>query len=139
MTTASLIALHVLAAAYWVGATAFLILFVVPTVVKAGPEGGAFMGRLVTTSKFQMAFGIAGGTTILSGLLAMYIISGHFQPAFMESTQGRLIGFGALSGVHAVITGAVAGRLQQRGRPLALVTLALLVLALVLMVLGAHT
>jgi hypothetical protein len=138
MTTASLIAVHVLAAAFWLGATLFLIFFVVPTVIKAGPEGGAFMGKLVTTSGFQRAFAIAGGTTILSGLLALWIVSGGFQPAFMKSTTGMFISGGALSGILAVITGSTAGRLQQRGAPYAMATAGLLTLALVLMVLGAH-
>ena len=133
-----LIALHVVAACFWAGATLFLVLFVGPTVVRAGADGGAFMQRLAVTSRFPVALGIAGATTILSGFVLMGLVSSGFQPAFFQSGMGRLLGAGAACGILAVVTGIVTGRMRERGAPFAMATAFLLVMALVLMTLGAH-
>jgi uncharacterized membrane protein len=138
MMTAALISLHVLAAAFWVGATIFLVGFVGPAVARAGADGGAFMQSLVSHSRFPVALGIAGGTTVLSGVLIFWILSGGFAPAYMHSSTGMLISYGAACGTLAIVTGVITGRLQQRGRPFAIVTGVLLVSSLVLMTLGAH-
>ncbi|MGA8839445.1 MAG: hypothetical protein WB491_03030 [Candidatus Aquilonibacter sp.] len=81
---------------------------------------------------------VAGATTILSGIAALWIVSGGFNPAFMRSTTGILISCGAACGVLAVATGITTGRLQEKGAPFAVATGTLLVIALVCMTLGAH-
>jgi hypothetical protein len=133
-----LIALHVLAAAFWLGASLTLIGFVVPAVRRAGIDAPLFMRTLMLSSGFQRALGLAGATTILSGFLVLWLVSGGLNRGFMQSTNGVLIACGATAGILAVITGIITGRLQQKGAPFALATNALLVIALVCMTLGAH-
>jgi hypothetical protein len=133
-----LIALHVLAAAFWLGASLSLVGFVVPAVRNSGIDAPVFMRTLMLSSGFQRALGLAGATTILSGFLVLWIVSAGFNRGFMQSTNGVLIACGAAAGILAVVTGIITGRLQQRGAPFALATNALLVIALVCMTLGAH-
>ncbi|HTV91860.1 MAG TPA: hypothetical protein VMG98_04000 [Verrucomicrobiae bacterium] len=133
-----LIALHVLAAAFWVGATLTLIGFVAPAAVRSGIDVPAFMRTLMFGARFQIALAFAGATTILSGIVALWIVSGGFNHGFMASANGILISCGAAAGILAVITGVVTGRLQQKGAPFAFATGALLVVALICMTLGAH-
>lgn len=133
-----LIVLHVLAAAFWVGASLTLLVFVVPAVQLAGVDAPVFMQSLMRGARLQMALAVAGLTTILSGLAALWIVSGGFNHGFMGSTNGILISCGAASGILAIVFGIITGRLQRRGAPFAVATNALLVIALVCMVLGAH-
>jgi len=135
--TAWLIALHVLAAAFWVGAS-LTLKFVVDAVRRGGADAAAFMPTLMFRSGLARALGVAGATTILSGLAALWILSDGFNPAFMRSPTGMLISCGAACGILAVVTGIVTGRLQEKGAPFAIATGTLLVVALVCMTLGAH-
>jgi hypothetical protein len=133
-----LIVLHVLAAAFWVGASLTLLGFVVPAVRRSGVDMPLFMRTLMFGARFQVALAVAGMTTILSGIVALWIVSGDFNHGFMASTNGILISCGAACGILAVIFGIVTGRLQEKGAPFAYATGALLVVALVCMTLGAH-
>lgn len=133
-----LIVLHVLAAAFWIGSSLALTLFVVPAVQRSGIDAAMFMRTLMFGTRFQVALAVAGFTTILSGIAALWIVSGGFNHGFMGSTTGMLISCGASAGILAVITGIITGRLQAKGAPFAYATGALLVVALVCMTLGAH-
>lgn len=133
-----LIAVHVLAAAFWVGAFLTFIGFVVPAARNSGIDVPAFIRVLMFGARLQGALALAGITTILSGIVALWILSGGFNRGFMDSTTGRLISFGATAGILAIVTGIITGRLQQKGAPFAYATGALLVIALICMTLGAH-
>ena len=133
-----LIALHVLAAAFWVGAFLTFIGFVVPAARSSGIDVPAFIRALMFGARLQGALALAGVTTILSGIVALWILSGGFNRGFMDSATGRLISFGATAGILAIVTGIITGRLQQKGAPFAYATGALLVIALICMTLGAH-
>jgi putative copper export protein len=133
-----LLALHVLVAAFWVGAFLALMGFVVPAARRSGVDMPVFMRALMVNARFQPAIALAGVLTILSGVAALWILSGGFNRGFMESTTGRFISWGALAGILAIVTGILTGRLQQRGAPFAFATGALLIIALICMVLGGH-
>lgn len=136
--TLTLIALHVFAAAFWLGSTLFLIGFVSRAIAANPVEGGAFMQRLMVVSRFPVALAVAGATTILSGFWMFWIVSGGFSRGFMASPTGVLISIGAACGIGATITGAITGRLRERGGRFAIATASLLVTALVLMTVGSH-
>ncbi len=132
-----LLAIHVLAAAFWFGSTILLVAVVTPALAAAGPDAA----QVVAPQLFRRvpsALGVAGATTILSGLWLYWIVSGGFNPAFTHSTGGTLIGIGAVCGIAAVITGVITGRLQRAGRPFALASVVLLVCALTLMIVGSR-
>jgi putative copper export protein len=133
-----LVVIHVLGAAFWFGAVLFLVGFVAPAVASAPAEGGPFMQRLVATSRFPVALGIAGGTTILSGLALFWIVSGGFSRAFVSSPPGMLLSTGAAAGILAVGTGVLAGRIRANGRSFAIATAVLLCTAIGLMTAATH-
>lgn len=135
---AALLALHVLAAAFWVGSTLMLTLFVVPAAQRANIDVPAFMQSLFFGARLQAGFAATGATTIVTGIAALWIVSGGFGPTFMRSETGFLIALGAASGVLAIVTGIVTGRLQEKGAPFAYATGALLIVALVCMVYSSH-
>jgi len=132
-----LLAIHVLAAAFWFGSTILLVAVVTPALAAAGPEAA----QVVAPQLFRRvpsALGIAGAVTILSGLWLYWIVSGGFNSGFAHSTGGMLIGIGAICGIAASVTGVITGRLQQAGRPFAMASVVLLVCALTLMIVGSR-
>jgi hypothetical protein len=136
--TAWLLVLHVLVAAFWVGAYLAFIGFVIPAARRSGIDVPVFIRTLMIGTRFQAALGLAGGLTILSGIAALWFLSGGFNRAFMDSATGRWISWGATAGILAIVTGIITGRLQQRGALFAYTTGALLVIALLCMALAAH-
>jgi hypothetical protein len=138
MLTASLITLHVLAAAFWVGSTLALVGFIGPAAARSGIDTPSFMRSLMSGTRFELALALSGATTILSGIAALWIVSGGFNAGFMRSETGVLISCGAACGFLAIASGIITGRMQQRGAPFARATALLLVTALVFMTLGAH-
>ncbi|HEY5341474.1 MAG TPA: hypothetical protein VIK27_10645 [Candidatus Aquilonibacter sp.] len=135
---AALLALHVLAAAFWIGSTLMLTLFVVPAALRAGIDVPSFMQALFFGARLQLGFALVGATTVVTGMAALWIVSGGFGPTFMQSETGTLISLGAASGILAIVTGIVTRRLQEKGAPFAYATGALLVVALLSMVYGSH-
>jgi putative copper export protein len=135
---AALIAIHVLAAAFWVGSTLSLMLFVAPAAARSNIDVPSFMTTLMQGAKMQIAFAVAGATTILTGVVALGIVSGGFSPSFMSSETGVLISCGAACGILAIASGIAAGRFRERGGVFGAATGVLLVAALLCMSLGAH-
>ncbi|MBV8637177.1 MAG: hypothetical protein JO322_03770 [Candidatus Eremiobacteraeota bacterium] len=133
----ALLAIHVLAAAFWLGSTLLLVGVVTPALAAAGPDVAQHFAPQLF-QRVPRALGVAGATTILSGLWLYWIVSGGFNSGFARSTGGGLIGIGALCGIAAVFTGIITGRLQERGRAFAVASAALLVCALTLMIVGSR-
>ncbi len=133
----ALLAIHVLAAAFWFGSTILLVAVVTPALAAAGPDAAQVVAPQLF-ARVPRALGVAGATTILSGLWLYWIVSGGFDSVFAHSTGGTLIGIGALCGIGAVITGIMTARMQQRGAAFAMSTVVLLVCALTLMIVGSR-
>jgi uncharacterized membrane protein len=132
-----LLAIHVLAAAFWFGSTILLVAIVTPALAAAGPDAAQSVAPQLFR-RIPPALGAAGATTILSGIWLYAIVSGGFNSGFEHSTGGQLIGLGALCGLAAIVTGIITGRLQQRGRPYAIASALLLLCAFTLMVVGSR-
>lgn len=96
--------LHVVLGAFWAGSVFFAALYLNPSVVEAGPEGGKVMGILQRRGWMNAVLGIALAT-VVSGFYLMWVMSGHFSPGFMGSKMGILLSVGMLAGVIAVCIG----------------------------------
>ena len=149
--------LHILFAASWFGAAAFLTLYLLPVARQLGAAGGATMTAL-TGRGFHRFMAANAGLTVLSGLWLYWTLTAGFAGPAMASTSGMVFGLGGLAGLlAAVIGGAVIGRtltrvealkaeapdqqpsvvaLQARVAAASRLALALLVFALVAMALG---
>ena len=149
--------LHILFAASWFGAAAFLTLYLLPVARQLGPAGSATMTAL-TGRGFHRFMAANAGLTVLSGSWLYWTLTAGFAGPAMASTSGMVFGLGGLAGLlAAVMGGAVIGRnlgriealkadlpdkqpqvaaLQGRVAAASRLALALLVLALVAMALG---
>jgi uncharacterized membrane protein len=105
---------HFFSAIFWVGSTFFMVGFLEPTVRASGPEGGRFMQRLMSGTRFTAAISAAGGLAMLSGLLMYWQVTSGLTPAVIFGSRLPLT-VGALAGITAgIVGGAVAGRSSAR-------------------------
>ena len=106
--------LHILFAASWFGAAAFLTLYLLPVARQLGAAGGATMTAL-SGRGFHRFMAANAGLTVLSGLWLYWTLTAGFAGPAMTSTPGMVFGLGGLAGLlAAVIGGAVIGRTLSR-------------------------
>ena len=96
--------LHLLAAAFWLGAGAMLTLVIFPAIRRSGTAGGVFVAQAQRGGlpKFMAA---AAGLTILSGIGLYWQWSRLAGGIGAHGTGGILLMLGALAGVLAAIMG----------------------------------
>lgn len=102
----SLIFLHVAFGILWAGGGIVLGLFIVPSVMDAGPAGGAVMAGVV---KRRMSIVLSGAAVIvvLTGL-RLYTI--RFTTAWLGTAEGLVIAVGAVLGIGAFVLGVFVQR-----------------------------
>ena len=132
----AVVAIHVLGAALWFGSSVLLVAVVSPALAAAGPEAAGAVGAQLFR-RIPPVLGTTGAVTILSGLLLYWLVSGGGS-GFMKSTNGMLVGLGALCGFAAMGTGIITGRLGPRGANFARASVVLLFCALTLMIVGSR-
>ena len=107
-------ALHILVAAAWFGAAAFLTLYLMPAIGQLGPQGAPVMVALARR-RFHVFMAGTALLTVGTGLWMYWAMTGGFAPAAMASHYGRVYGVGGLAGLlAAVIGGAVVGRSSKQ-------------------------
>jgi len=103
-------AAHVLLAALWVGATAFVTFFLMPALADAGRSSAPIMAALMRR-RFDVFMASIGGTAVLTGFYLYYRFTGGFDPALSGSLAARVFGTGGIAGLVALILGgAVVSR-----------------------------
>lgn len=90
-----LIFLHVTLGIFWAGAAAVLGLFIIPSVLDAGPAGGAVMAGVVKR-RMPIYLTTAGALVVLTGI-RLYMV--RFSPAWLTSPEGLVLTLGALLGI----------------------------------------
>ena len=108
----SLVFLHVAAGILWAGGAIMLSLFVIPSVLDAGPAGGVVMAG-ISKRRLPVVLTVSAVIVVLTGL-RMYMV--RFTPAWLTSAEGLALTLGGLLGIGAFIIGffvqkPVAGRL----------------------------
>jgi uncharacterized membrane protein len=107
-------ALHILVAATWFGAAAFLTLYLMPALGRLEPRGGAMLQALEGRG-FHRFMAANAGLTVLSGAWLYWTLTAGFKPQAIASTAGLVYGLGGLAGLlAAIIGGAVIGRSVTR-------------------------
>ena len=107
-------ALHVLLAAAWLGSTAFLSLFVLPSLDEAGPAGSTVMAAM-GRRRVDPFFASIGGTTVLTGLWLYWRFTSGFDRVASATMAARLFGAGGLAGILAlIIAGSIVGRTARK-------------------------
>lgn len=115
--------LHIFGAIYWVGTTLFMVFFLEPTIRALGSDGGKFMQRLVSGTRFSQSMTAAGIITILAGILMFGPFTGGWSADVMFGTRLPLT-LGAIVGIASAIVGGMvqgraAGELQKLGQAIA--------------------
>ena len=120
--------IHIFSGIFWVGTNFFSLFFLTPSVIAAGPAGGAVMGRLAS-SRFPVVIGTAAVLTIVAGSLLFWKDSSGLQTDFLFSPVGITISIGALSGILAAVVSlgfqlpitlrmaAISKEIQASGNP----------------------
>jgi hypothetical protein len=112
--------LHILLGAIWLGMAFFAVVFLMPAVRDAGPDGGKVMMGI---GKRRLPAFIASisGLTVLTGLWLYWRFTDGFSPAASASMGARIFGAGGVLGIIATaLAGAVVGKNMKRA--IALVT-----------------
>src|SRR3972149_11003541 len=101
--------IHIASAVFWGGTTFFFVSFLEPAVRKSGPEGGKVMQTL-SAGRYPVAFPAVVLLTVVSGLLMYWRDSGGFKLAWITSSFGLGITFGAVMGLIAAAIGLAIPR-----------------------------
>ena len=108
-----LLFLHILSAIVWAGGAIALGFFVVPSILEAGPAGGAVMAGIVKR-RMSIVLSIAGTVAILTGL-RLYMM--RFVAGWVMTPQGLALTIGGILGLGAWVLGVFIQRplAQQLG------------------------
>jgi uncharacterized membrane protein len=105
--------LHVLLAALWVGATGFIVFFLMPAVTQAGPAAAPVIGAIARRG-LNAFMGAVGGITVLSGFYLYYRLTGGFDPSLSATRGAMVFGTGGILGLAGlIIGGSLVGRNGQ--------------------------
>lgn len=97
----SLIFLHVAFGVLWAGGAIVLGLFIIPSVMDAGPAGGAVMAGILKR-RLPVFLSVSAFIVVLSGV-RMYMI--RFTPEWLTTPEGLAITIGAVLGLGAFVLG----------------------------------
>jgi len=101
--------LHVLGGVIWVGSMFFVAMFLMPSMVEAGPDAGKVMAGL-NRRKFMIVVPVIAIVTMLSGLWLLWRVSMGFSAEYMSSGPGRTYSLGATFAILAFIIGVTITR-----------------------------
>jgi uncharacterized membrane protein len=102
---------HIIAGIIWAGGAIMMNLIIGPTIAATGDSGKQFAGYLIGKTGFTKMMTAAALTTVLAGIVLYGLDSNWFQSGWMFSNQGIIFGIGGVSGILAMITGIMNGRL----------------------------
>jgi uncharacterized membrane protein len=98
---------HIFAGVFWVGSSWMFEFFLAPTVEALGPDGGKFMGYLMTRRRMGVFITVAAILTVLAGWTLFFM---HYGIAGLSTPVGVTFAIGGIIGLIAlVIGGAVTG------------------------------
>lgn len=98
-------AVHILSGSLWVGATVLQALYLIPSVIAAGPGGGQVMRAMVQVRRLPVFMNSVMATALLSGAWLYWWESNGFSPGWIGSTAGLAFTAGALCAVATAAIG----------------------------------
>ena len=112
---------HIFSGVAWAGTAWALVLFLEPTARALGPDGGKFLGYMISVRRFHIYMSVVGGLTVLAGWILFFMrygIAGLSLPTGVAFAIGGVLGLIAL-GIGGGITGPSSVRLVTLGGELA--------------------
>ncbi len=111
-------ALHIVAAALWIGAGVFQVLIIGPALMQAGPQAGGFIMTLARRGGMGRFFAISGIVTILAGGLVygerIKALKDIGEGAFSSTDGFYLVTIGAILAVLALLHGLTSNMPTER-------------------------
>lgn len=104
---------HIFGGVFWVGAAWIGAIYLEPTARALGPEGGKFIGYMITVRRYSIAIMIAAALTLLAGWGLWFMLYG--VPSL--STNPGLVFF--IGGIVGLIAGGIGGATGSTGGKLA--------------------
>src|SRR5262245_30190568 len=101
-----LILLHVAFGIFWAGSAVVIGLFIVPSILDAGPAGGPVMVGIVKR-RLPFVLTIAASLVVLTGL-RLYML--RFSLSWLMSLEGLVLTLGGLLGLGALGLGVFVQR-----------------------------
>jgi uncharacterized membrane protein len=101
-----LIFLHIFCGIIWAGSAVAIGLFVVPSLMEAGPAAGAVMAG-VARRRLPIVLMIVASIVLLTGL-RLYML--RFSPYWVTTTEGLVLTLGGLLAIAAFIMGVFVQR-----------------------------
>lgn len=96
--------LHIVLGVFWAGTMIFTAVFLLPAIRDAGPDGAKVVAGLARRG-FLTVVPIAAALSIAAGVWLYWFDSAGFQPAFMHSHMGMMLGLGAVAALIAFVLG----------------------------------
>lgn len=106
MEFSTLLLVHVFFGMVWAGGAIAAGFFIVPSVLEAGPAGGAVMAG-VMKRRFPILMSVSAGLVVLSGLR---LYSLRFNTAFLGTPEGIALTLGGVLGIGAFVLGVFVQR-----------------------------
>ncbi len=104
--------IHIFSGVLWVGAAWVGALFLEPTARALGPDGGRFMGYMVTNRRYAIYISVAAVLTLLAGWTLFFM---RYGIAGLSTGPGLTFAIGGILGLIAGgVGGGVVGRASNR-------------------------
>ncbi len=97
--------IHIFSGVFWAGGSFLFAAFIEPVVRQSGPEGGRFVQRLSSQTRYPVFTGIAAILATVSGLWMFWIDSGRLNSAWLATETGLALATGGVAGVIAAVIG----------------------------------
>lgn len=97
--------IHILAGAFWVGASFLLTGIVGPVAQSMGPEGGRFMLQLNMRGRLAAVMAWSAILNIVAGSALYWITSGGLRSGWVQSGTGLSLTVGAAAALTAFLVG----------------------------------
>ena len=105
---------HIVSGVFWAGAVFLMVGFIFPAVRASGPQAGRFMEE-VGRRRLPVFMNIAGGLTMLSGIIMYVSAVTSTNGAWLDTRAGMGFTVGAVATIIAgIIGGTVSGRSGRR-------------------------
>ena len=112
---------HIFSGVFWAGSALLFAGFIEPTVRQSGADGGRFVQRLSSQTRYPVFMGIAAILATTSGLWMFWIDSGRLNSAWLATGTGLALATGGVCGTIAAVIGITVqfrstARLESLGK-----------------------
>ena len=103
-------AVHIVAAAFWVGASLSFAFFLEPVAHSLGPAAGGFMTELTEKRRFPIVVAVTSVLAIVAGALLYWRNSSGLEWDWVSTRTGTVFTVGAVAAIVAWLVGFIVLR-----------------------------